>query len=152
MTELGKYLSSGEHCVLCLDPGDHTGWFVAHIHADGSRDYNGGTAGRDHLEVAQLFKDFNPDVVVMESFHLYPGMAKSLSWNSFYPCEVIGVIRYICMLEGRKCVEQSPSIKKYSGGLNQLWKSVHSKFKFTEHVKDAFLHWRYFARQNGINE
>ena len=117
---------------------------------DGSRTYTGGTVLRDHVKVAQLLEQFNPDIVVMERFNLYPGMAKSLSWNTFYPCEVIGVVRYLCQRDGRELVEQAPSIKKYSGGLNQLWVSIRHSFEYTEHTKDAFLHWRYFARQHGI--
>lgn len=145
-----KKIEDGPHRIMCLDPGDHTGWFFINIDENGQRTYRGGTAQRSHMEVAELFQIYNPDIVVMESFHLYPGMAKSLSWNSFYPCEVIGVIRYICQRDKRMLIEQSPSIKKYSGGLNQLWVSIRNTFEYTEHTKDAFLHWRYFARQHGL--
>ena len=43
----------------------------------------GGTIGRDHEKVAQMIFELEPDIVVVERFNLYPGKAKSLSWNSF---------------------------------------------------------------------
>lgn len=158
--------------VLCLDPGEHTGWVVAQWNAfnvwrgnefvrkEHKVTLRGGTAHKDHKAVAELFHEWQPDIVVMERFNLYPGMAKSLSWNSFYPCEVIGVIRYLCEcrepLSSIKLVEQAPSIKKYAGGLGQDWVELRTLYKsigkideITEHTKDAYLHWKYFLRQQG---
>lgn len=138
--------------ILALDPGEHTGW----CYQDATGDIVGGTAPKNHVEVAQLIRLLRPDIVVMERFNLYPQMAKSLAWNSFYPCEVIGVIRYMCMYWGIPLVEQAPSIKKYFGGFKPDWDMLKANanakgFDVTEHTKDAYQHYRYFLR-NGAKK
>lgn len=138
----------GHERVLVFDPGESTGWVF------GIDDYlaAGGTIGRDHEKVAQMIFELEPDIVVVERFNLYPGKAKSLSWNSFYPVEVIGVIKYICMVHGVTLVEQAPSIKKYAGGFGADWDEFKlrnkSALKVTEHVKDAYQHWKYYLKFN----
>lgn len=141
--------------ILVFDPGESTGWCF--------QDYNGllygGTARKDHLEVAQLIREARPEVVILERFNLYPHMAKSLSWNSFYPCETIGVIKVTCMDMGVPVVEQAPGVKKYFGGFQEDWKTIgtltHNLEPFskgvTEHTKDAYMHFKYFMR-NGYKK
>lgn len=138
VTYLGK--------VLALDPGETTGWFYRDF---ATGEMQGGTVPKDHQRVVDLIMDLKPDLIIYETFHLYPGKAQSLAWNSFYPCEVIGVIKLIAT--GLKCelVAQAPSVKKYAGGLQADW--VHFqhndlKEKVTEHVKDAYLHLKYWER------
>lgn len=129
--------------ILCLDPGESTGWVLG----TEEKAIRGGTCKRNHLEVAQLIKDERPDLIVFERFNLYPGMAKSLAWNSFYPCEVIGVIRYIAMDMDIPIVEQAPSVKKYAGEIKDRvdWLFVKERCSgVTEHTKDAYQHYRYF--------
>ena len=143
-----------ELTMLFLDPGEHTGWCCVR-----TEDWNsdkmyvkGGTADKDHRAVVELLETYYPDIVVFERFNLYPGMAKTLSWNSFYPCEVIGVIRWWCLHHNVTMYEQAPSIKKFSGGLQQDWQELKqmsvglSNQGVTEHTKDAYLHWKYFER------
>lgn len=135
--------------ILALDPGESTGWCFRDVEGNCS----GGTLPRNHVLVARHILQLNPDIVVLESFHLYPGKAASLSWNSFYPCEVIGVIKYICDTQGIHWVEQAPSVKKYFGGFQADWEQVKQTagYKQTEHVKDAYQHLRYFER-NGLKK
>lgn len=130
--------------ILVFDPGDSTGWCFR----DESGRVIGGTCGRDHREVADKIYALAPDLVVFERFNLYPQKAKSLAWNSFYPCEVIGVIRYLCDAKEIPYVEQAPSIKKYAGGLDATWYRLITECKATEHTKDAYLHLKYFVRNN----
>lgn len=133
--------------ILVFDPGENTGW-VCYEQQDENLGFSivGGTAVRDHRKIAELFDIYNPTQVVFERFNLYPGMAKTLSWNSFYPCEVIGVIRYLCQSRNIPYVEQAPSIKKYSGGLDDSWTRLRMRCYTTEHTKDAFLHLKYYLR------
>ena len=131
--------------ILVFDPGEHTGW----CYQDREGNLIGGTIGKNHVEVAGWINFLVPDIVVMERFNLYPQMAKSLAWNSFYPCEVIGVIRYLCMLHDIPLVEQAPSIKKYFGGFKIDWDQLKDnaesrELDVTEHTKDAYQHYRYF--------
>ena len=130
--------------VLVFDPGESTGWCFR----DENHVTTGGTLPKNHLEVARSITDRLPSIVVIERFNLYPQMAKSLAWNSFYPCEVIGVIKYVCESLKIPVIEQAPSVKKYFGGYQSDWEQVKQTkgFKLTEHVKDAYQHLKYFER------
>ena len=140
---LRRLLSSGEPSILALDPGESTGWCFI------SRDNNitAGTAPKDHLAVAERIDVLNPDIVVFETFNMYPGKAQSLIWNSFYPCEVIGVIKYKCASLGKYIIGQAPSIKKYAGPLPNKFVQYSKVAKLTEHSKDACQHLCYYLRQ-----
>lgn len=131
--------------ILVLDPGESTGWVILKTNDE----LFGGTAPKNHLAVAELIQKYHPDIVVIERFNLYPGMAKSLAWNSFYPCEVIGVVRYLCQLNGIMLVEQAPSVKKYAGDFKEDWLQLKQRVKVTEHTKDAYQHLKYFLRNGG---
>lgn len=134
--------------VLALDPGNHTGW--CYRQEDGK--LLGGTLPEDHMDVMQLIIKLLPEVVVFESFKLYPSKARSLAWNSFYPCEVIGVIKLMCSCYNIPTVEQAPSIKKYAGSFQDDFQELATREKekdkhwLTEHVKDAYQHLRYYER------
>ena len=130
--------------ILVFDPGESTGWCFR----DENHVTTGGTLPKNHLEVARAITDRLPSIVVIERFNLYPQMAKSLAWSSFYPCEVIGVIKYVCASLKIPVIEQAPSVKKYFGGYQSDWEQVKQTkgFKLTEHVKDAYQHLKYFER------
>ena len=134
--------------ILVFDPGESTGW----CYRDESGRVYGGTCKKKHAEVAERITVLQPDIVVFERFNLYPQMAKSLSWNSFYPCEVIGVIRYLCDKLGICYIEQAPSVKKYFGGFQRDWDQLQELSQgTTEHTKDAYMHLKYFER-NGLKK
>ena len=128
--------------VLVFDPGESTGWVMRC--SDG--ELKGGTCPKDHRTVGLLIDMCNADIVVFERFNLYPGMAKSMSWNSFYPCEVIGVIRFKCDELKITYIEQAPSVKKFAGELSEEWFEFKRYHAVTEHTKDAYQHLRYFER------
>ena len=142
--------------VMALDPGNSTGW-VARVPVydkEGVVVRNvlvGGTIGEDHTEVYKLLEDFKPDILVYETFQMYRGKAQKLIWNTFYPCEVIGVIKLWAMQNSRSCklVGLQPSVKKYalSNSELELWKTV-DRFgqPATEHLRDAVRLLRYFER------
>ena len=131
--------------ILTLDPGESTGWcLLTH-----SNDILAGTKPKDYLTVAQLIENASPDIVVYETFNLYPGKAQKLIWNSFYPCEVIGVIRYICTRDAIPCLGQAPPVKKYAGPLPKKFVDLSRKERLTEHSKDACRHLCYYLRQVG---
>lgn len=133
--------------ILVFDPGESTGW----VFMDREGKVVGGTCPKDHMTVAERFHVLHPDIVVLERFNLYPGMAKSLSWNSFYPCEVIGVIKYLCKKMDIPWYEQAPSVKKYSGlvskNTSKEWAQLRTVCpNATEHTWDALQHLHYFLR------
>lgn len=131
--------------ILALDPGESTGWCYLNIFDQ----MKAGTAPKDHEAVMRLIQDLQPNRVVYESFNLYPGKAQKLIWNSFYPCEVIGVIKLVCQIQGIPVVVQAPPVKKYAGPLPQKFVDLSRTEKLTEHSKDACQHLCYYLRQVG---
>lgn len=128
--------------TLVLDPGDSTGW--VYRQKDGV--IIGGTVDKNLASVAQLIIRLAPKIVVYETFALYPGKAQKMIWNSFYPVEVIGVIKYVTeTLTGTGLVGLSPSVKNYAGDVD--FTKVNTKpNKPTEHTKDAMRLLTYFER------
>ena len=132
--------------VIALDPGNSTGWVFRE--ADGS--ISGGTCGENHTHVWKLLESYHPETIVYETFQMYPGKAQKLVWNTFYPCEVIGVIKLYAMLHPEvSLVGLQPSVKKFSLGNNELdlWKTVNTYGQSaTEHMRDAVRLLRYYER------
>lgn len=140
--------------IIVFDPGESTGWVSVEVDPDSKlpRQLRGGTVPRaldgfDFLvEKAKAY--IGKVVIVYETFQLFPGRAKSLAWETFYPIEVIGVLKYI--FKDFEIVGQQPSVKKYSGGIDETWSSYKDR-GITEHTKDAYLHLKYYIR-NGIKK
>lgn len=142
--------------VIALDPGNSTGW-VARV---STGELVGGTIVENHNEVYKLLEAYRPEVIVYETFQMYPGKAQKLIWNTFYPCEVIGVIKLYVQrateigepqfVEGHpKLVGLQPSVKKFAFGPEEAdgWKKV-DRFgqPATEHLRDAYRLLRYYER------
>ena len=133
--------------IMVFDPGESTGW----VFRDEQGRLTGGTFPRDHSAIRAAIDELKPDILVWERFNLYPGMARALSWNSFYPCEVIGVLRLTAQQKKLPVAEQAPSVKKYAGPLGEEWTELRKRLgpKATEHTKDAYQHYRFFTRYDG---
>lgn len=132
--------------TMALDPGNSTGWVVR---IQNSGELIGGTIVEDHAAVWRLLNRWNPHIVVFETFQMYPSKAQKLVWSTFYPCEVIGIIKLWCSLQGVRIVGLQPSVKKYALSNNEqgLWKSVDLEGQVaTEHVRDAVRLLRYYER------
>lgn len=133
--------------VIALDPGNSTGWVFRE--ADGS--LSGGTCGENHEHVWKLLEQYKPTIVVYETFQMYPGKAQKLIWNTFYPCEVIGVVKLWCMLNNAQLVGLQPSVKKFALANSELelWKTVERYgAPATEHMRDAVRLLRYYERHH----
>lgn len=133
--------------VIALDPGNSTGW-VFREEEDGK--IIGGTVGESHKDVWRLLSKYLPDVVVFETFQMYPGKAQKLIWNTFYPCEVIGVIKLWASVFDCTIVGLQPSVKKFALAASEvdLWKTVErvDDQPATEHMRDAVRLLRYYER------
>lgn len=146
--------------TIALDPGNSTGYcFRVTSDKEGQIKRGlevgklyGGTQPEDHKRVWDLLEMLVPDVIVYETFQMYPGKAQKLIWNTFYPVEVIGVIKLWVMLHPScKLVGLQPSVKKYalSNSELELWKTVNivdGTDKATEHTRDAVRLLRYYER------
>ncbi len=131
--------------VLSMDPGDHTGWMFM----EDDQISSGGTVVLDLEQIASTIETLNPDVVIYETFRLYPQAAKHLVNNDFYTCQVIGAIKLTCLRLGIPyVVPQAPKLKEFSGGFDSRWKAYRARkdVAFTEHMKDAYLHVRYYEK------
>ncbi len=131
--------------VIALDPGNSTGWVFRE--ADGS--ISGGTCGENHLQVWKLLDEYHPTKIVYETFQMYPNKAQKLIWNTFYPCEVIGVIKLWAALNNAELIGLQPSVKKFALGPSELdlWKAVNRYGQpATEHMRDAVRLLRYYER------
>lgn len=149
--------------VIALDPGNSTGWCMR----TNEGNLIGGTIGENHKDVWELLNERNPDVIVYETFQMYPGKAQKLIWNTFYPCEVIGVIKawvsihpkkmYVIAPDmddrvpvTRKIIGLQPSVKKFALANSELdlWRTVErvDNQAATEHLRDAVRLLRYYER------
>lgn len=136
---------------MCLDPGNSTGWCLY----DTERGclVGAGTIKENHRTLGELITKKYPEIIVFESFNLYPGAAKSLTWNSFYPVEVIGIIKYLGIMHHMKLVSQAPGIKKFAGTLDLDFVAQArdlGRDNYTEHTKDSILHLQYYLRNNKL--
>lgn len=136
--------------ILVFDPGDHTGWVLYQQWTGCAEitetEITGGTLQKanQYIELFNLIKDWEPEVIVFETFQLYPGKAASLAWSSFFTCEMIGIIKLAAALLNISLVAQLPSDKKFSGGLDELCPKGPG---CTEHTKDAYMHLRFYLRK-----
>lgn len=79
------------------------------------------------------------DVMVVESFRLYPEKMASLAYSELRTVEVIGVLRERCRVEGVAFVTQPASIKKATEGQLRA-RGIALKSKGSPHAHDAELH------------
>jgi len=128
--------------VLSYDPGKSTGWCILEgtnteqklIAAGEIPDWHG---------VKDTINKFQPDVIVFETFQLYAWKAQSLSWNTFLPCEVIGVIKFIAEELDIPCIGQGPAQRVFFTDDRLKACGITSPSK---HAKDAIRHGMYFLR------
>ena len=121
--------------ILAFDPGETTGWAaVDYIHA---------TWGefKELTRIITLINECSPDVVVVESFRLYPWMAKTLSWNSFRAVEMIGAIKLVCELQDIKVEMQSAAMMKFPKHI------IAKPAKMSKHAYDAYCHAEIYRRR-----
>lgn len=123
--------------VLVLDPGNHTGW----LYRNNEGGLSAGTLGEDHFALGKFILELKPAIIVYETFQLYPSRAAKMNWNSFYPCEVIGIIKFCAALYSAMLVGLPPSSKKFAAAPKWLEYGVTTEKPITEHMRDA---WRLY--------
>lgn len=128
--------------ILVLDPGNSTGWFYRNAEGE----MFSGTIKASHADIYDLIDTLKPNTIVYETFQLYPSRAQKMSWNSFYPCEVIGIIKVLAVKQNCRLVGLQPSVKKYATA--PTWENVQlvDNGKVTEHMRDAWRLFDYYIR------
>lgn len=116
--------------VLGFDPGeDYTGWaFVT----EGKVQKLGELPGWKGVD--RLIEQSRPNVIVAESFVLYPGKAKSLSGNKLRVNRVLGVMEFLAEKQGITFIEQPASRIRH----DPLVKFI--KHHKSRHANDAAKH------------
>lgn len=132
--------------VLSFDPGGTTGWCCMDKQDD--KKMPGILVARGDIPdwhgVAELIREYKPDVVTFEVFRLYASKAQSKSWDTFLVVEVIGVIKYLCECWDIRLVEQTPSEGKQFFNTEKL--KVLGLYQSVTHINDATGHALYFLK------
>lgn len=149
--------------VLSIDPGESSGWMYAELDTTTNTEINvqGGTITHDRSEIWRLLHSLAPDILLFEEFKLYSTHAKTLLHNTFYTCEIIGLLKLYAEMrtpETMSLVNYPASNKKYSGSSkpDELWQTLlqqdHLRTgqgnRVTGHTYDAYQHYAYWKRHN----
>lgn len=138
--------------VLAIDPGERVGWATGLIHPDPPGEpprlkvtNQGVHALKDFaLKLYESYAKY--DVVIYETWRLYPGMGKALVGNDMQPAQLVGMIRLCGWLNPKvKLVSQGASIKKTA--LRTMPAEIKDRFERSseQHDQDALMHlWFYF--------
>ena len=127
--------------IMSFDPGETTGFAV--LDTD-TGSWMTGVIGLWHT-IDSLLDCHKPDVVVFESFKLYPDKAHTQVWSDFPAVKVIGVIEYLCEKKKVPVHSQSASQAKC------LSFNTGDQSKLSNHEYDALRHAVLYARRKGAD-
>lgn len=139
--------------ILGFDPGKSTGYVDIDLPAITAGDPGIAVAASSVLPWDDRFQIYNlidgrmydtglPDVIVVESFHLYAGFAKQQINNDFPSSQVIGIIHAYAHLLGvldKVILQPASCISKVA-----IPQHLGSRIDRSEHARDAFKHVRYY--------
>lgn len=125
--------------IMAIDPGGTTGWCVIEtpfnlLAADQFRNSN-------HIITIEMLLDkYKPDVVVVESFHLYPWMAKTFTFQQLPVAELIGKIEYVVTKRGIVLHKQPASARKIIKRKVLEATGIAKHLRGKQHARDAVMH------------
>lgn len=123
--------------ILGIDPGEHTG--VVLMDTDQPNALKATLVVTWH-GLDDIIHTHHPDIIVMESFRLYPHMAQTMIANDFPSSQVIGVVKYLAEKVNIPVAMQPASMAKY----------VKPKRMFpSPHLHDAYCHIEAYRRKHG---
>lgn len=134
--------------VIALDPGGTTGGVVV------QRPWTVISAAQipTTADLTSWLDAMVPDIVVAESFKLYPWKAKSLSYSEMPSAEVLGVIKLWCQNNNVELVLQpAAAMKTISNNMLKecgLWDSTRGM----PHARDAARHVLLWAMKHWLSE
>ena len=122
--------------VLGIDPGGTTGYAIL--------DWTSGTVVFGDVQKWDGLETLigKGDIVVVETFRLYPGMGKRLVWNDMIAAQVYGVVLYLAEHAGATLIPENAA----TGKKIQLSKSAGGN----DHSRDALRHALSYVLRAGI--
>jgi hypothetical protein len=130
--------------LLGIDPGKHIGWAVVSVSPEKKMLVHEFGVSMDLTldELSDHIKD--SDLLIIESFLVRPKEARrgAFDYDPMETPQVIGALKLLCHLYGKRFVEQNPSVKPVGYGF------VRQKYvpgKKGTHAMDALAHAAYYA-------
>ena len=126
--------------LLCLDPGETTGWALFR---------NGVLTGSGQFRVTspavfdRIFTKFKPTQLVVENYRIYPWRSKQHEWSEVPTLRYIGMIQYIAASRGIPVSLQMAQLAKVFATDRKL-KSWGLYKADKKHANDAIRHGCYF--------
>lgn len=154
--------------VLALDPGERVGWARADVAEDGTwTDLRHGITELRDMAVAvhealikgaaddhEWHREPDYDIVVVEDWRLYPGMAQQFVGSNFPAVRFIGAVQLCCWLSSAKIVMQGARIKEPTlKVMRKLDPDLHTKVTRSGshddlHDMDAIMHLYHWSWKN----
>lgn len=153
--------------ALAIDPGERVGWANGLIHP---HHFQADQSGREHdlgagLQVEgqgvhdlktfalKMFESFaNYDVVIYETWRLYPGHAKAMVGNDMQPSQLVGMIRLASWLNPKvKLVSQGATIKKTATKTMPAYIKDRFALSTEQHDQDALMHLWFYCWENYVS-
>jgi len=130
--------------ILAIDPGKHCGYarFVNGLQVEV------GTLHDEEQIWPWLIKQ-NPGLFVVEDYKIRDERHKGFdhSFQSVFPAQVIGAIKFYAAIRGIPICLQQPTIKSAASAM--VTKQPYQK-RANKHYWDAFLHGAYYIKKNGL--
>jgi hypothetical protein len=150
--------------LLAVDPGDvhnGTGLFELKDYALTRKWTRAWSPGTLYHYLERVPED---TIIVCESFHLYPELAREQGYSTFPTCERIGAVKYIASRRGLTLYMQEPSTKRKARRIGERLRSDLGSIRMigtgrsryrgwdwdapTQHERDATCHGAFFAFRN----
>jgi hypothetical protein len=130
--------------ILAIDPGKHCGWarFIDGI----MKEF--GTL-HDEAEIYPWLITQHPQLFVVEDYKIRDETHGGFNhqWQSVFPAQVIGAVRFYACIRQIPVVMQQASIKRAAAPM--VYGKPYEK-KANRHHHDAWLHGAYFIKKSGL--
>jgi hypothetical protein len=126
--------------LLCLDPGETTGWAIFR---------NGVLTGAGQFRVTsprvfdKIIDKLRPDALVVENYRIYPWRSKQHQWSEVPTLRYIGMIQYVASARGIPVYFQMAQLAKVFATDRKLKEWNLYKID-NRHANDAIRHGVYF--------
>jgi hypothetical protein len=132
--------SSPPASLLCLDPGETTGWA---IFRNGNLTGSGQFRVTNTLVFDKIIDRLEPTHLVVENYRIYPWKSKQHNWSDVPTLRYIGAIQHAAALRGVPITMQMAQLVK-TFCTNTKLKSWGVYKEDKKHANDAIRHGCYF--------